>query len=180
MKLLKELAGNDVVSLRQSDGSDAGSTDVINKAKSGSEIGFSLMRNTINSNGQITGSEVANYLERAAELNDEIDTIAFGLETDDGDIVKVYVNAEQADAFAEKLKQLLGVEDDIEEAINTLALDFDIVDVVWPKNRDGEDDETDNPLDLDGDFDALSDDDEDEEFETIGEYDDLDKIQDVK
>lgn len=143
MSLIQELTTQTM--LKKSDGSDAGSTDVTNKATSGGEIGFSMMRNTINSDGKISGSDVADYLERAAELNDEVDTVPFGLETDDGEIVKVYVNAEQADAFEEKMKQLLGVEDDIEEAINTLALDFDIIDVVWPKGHDdGVDDEEDN------------------------------------
>lgn len=134
MSLLKTITEKGpTVDLKNSDATDAGASDVMNKADSGRDISFSLMRNTINSDGKVTGSDVANYLERAAELNDEVDTVPFGLETDDGQIVKVYVNAEQADAFEEALKNLLGIEDDIEEAINRLASQFDIVDVVWPK-----------------------------------------------
>lgn len=134
MSLLKTITEKGpAVDLKNSDATDAGASDVMNKADSGRDISFSLMRNTINSDGKVTGSDVANYLERAAELNDEVDTVPFGLETDDGQIVKVYVNAEQADAFEEALKNLLGIEDDIEEAINRLASQFDIVDVVWPK-----------------------------------------------
>jgi len=122
--------------LKTSDGSDAGKSDVVDRAAAASDVGFNLMRNTINSSGSVTGSDVADYIERAEELNDEVDTVPFGLETDDGKIVKVYVNAEQADKFEEAMKQMLGLEDDIEEAINRLTTDFDIVDVVWPKNDD--------------------------------------------
>lgn len=174
MSLLKEFSGQSTktLDLKKSDSSDAGKTDVTNKVKA-DDIGFSLMRNTINSDGQVTGSDVADYLERAAELNDEVDTVPFGLETDDGDIVKVYVNAEQADKFEEAMKKLLGVEDDIEEAINKLALEFDIVDVVWPKQK-VDDAEGSDELDLGGDddFDALGDFEEDP-MEVVGEYDEL-------
>jgi FAD/FMN-containing dehydrogenase len=174
MSLLKEFSGQSTktLDLKKSDSSDAGKTDVTNKVKA-DDIGFSLMRNTINSDGQVTGSDVADYLERAAELNDEVDTVPFGLETDDGDIVKVYVNAEQADKFEEAMKKLLGVEDDIEEAINKLALEFDIVDVVWPKQK-VDDVEGSDELDLGGDddFDAL-DDFEEDPMEVVGEYDEL-------
>jgi len=136
--------------LKKSDATDAGASDVIDKAKAGGDISFSLMRNTINANGGVTGSDVANYIEKAEELNDEVDTVPFGLETDDGQIVKVYVNAEQADAFEDAMKQMLGMEDDIEEAINRLTTEFDIVDVVWPTAPDGEgEDDPDADLTLD-------------------------------
>ncbi len=168
MSLLKELSNAPLkaLNIKDSDSSDAGKSDVVNKAKA-SDIGFSLMRNTINGDGEVSGSDISNYLERAAELNDEVDTVPFGLETDDGDIVKVYVNAEQADAFEEAMKKLLGIEDDIEDAINKLALEFDIVDVVWPKEKvDGETSSSDDDLDdLDG-FDE-------EPMDVVGEYDDL-------
>lgn len=174
MNLLKEITSQKV-DLKNSDGSDAGKNDVSSKVKA-NDIGFSSMRNTINSDGEVTGSDVANYLERAAEINDEVDTVPFGLETDDGDIVKVYVNAEQADAFEEEMKKLLGVEDDIEEAINKLAQDFDIIDVVWPKDKE-EDGEKSDELELgaDDDFDALSDDEDEEPMDVVGEYDPLEE-----
>jgi hypothetical protein len=124
--------------LKKSDASDAGANDVIDKARAGDDVSFSLMRNTINSDGSVTGSDVTDYIERAEELNDEVDTVPFGLETDDGQIVKVYVNAEQADKFEEAMKNMLGMEDDIEEAINRLTTEFDIVDVVWPTTDDAD------------------------------------------
>jgi hypothetical protein len=174
MSLLREFTGvpsGQAPNLKNSDSSDAGKADVSGKLKP-NDVSFSLMRNTINSDGDVTGSNVADYLEKAHELNDEVETVPFGLETDDGDIVKVYVNAEEADKFEDAMKKLLGVEDDIEEAINKLAQDFDIIDVVWPKNKDdaGEEGE-DVQLGADGDFDAL--DDGDDEMEEVARYDPL-------
>lgn len=144
--LIKELSVQ--TALKKSDMSDAGSTDVVDKAGAASDISFNLMRNTINANGQVTGSDITDYIERAEELNDEVDTIPFGLETDDGQIVKVYVNAEQADKFEETMKNMLGLEDDIEEAINRLSTEFDIVDVVWPRQENEEGEEVDPDADL--------------------------------
>ncbi len=138
MSLLKEFVNQS--DLKKSDGSDAGKTDVAAKAPA-ADVKFSLMRNTINSDGQVSGSDVANYLEKAHDINDEVDTVVYGLETSDGEVVKVYVNATQADAFEAEMKKLLGMEDDIEEAINDLATRFDIVDVVWPKGTGPEEDE---------------------------------------
>lgn len=172
MSLLKEfqsaLTGNFKADLKKSDSTDAGANDVAGKMMP-NDVTFSSMRNTINSDGEVTGSDVADYLERAGELNDEVDTVPFGLETDDGDIVKVYVNAEQADAFEEEMKKMLGIEDDIEEAINKLSQNFDIVDVVWPKS---ENNDSSDVLDLDSDseFDALDDGDE---MDVVAEYDPL-------
>jgi hypothetical protein len=153
------------VDLKNSDGSDAGSTDVINKVNS-NDVEFSTLRNHINADGKVSGSDISNYLERAAEINDEVDTVPFGLETDDGDIVKVYVNADEADRFEEEMKKLLGVEDDIEEAINKLAQDFDIVDVVWPEDKEEIEDKSD-----DLDFEDLSD--LDDSMETIAQFEPL-------
>lgn len=160
--------------LKTSDGSDAGKYDVVDRASAASDIGFNLMRNTINSSGTVTGSDVADYIERAEELNDEVDTVPFGLETDDGKIVKVYVNAEQADKFEEAMKNMLGLEDDIEEAINRLTTEFDIVDVVWPKNDDEDGDgvpDGDEDLEIDDTSNLELDDPEDEADFADDQYD---------
>lgn len=151
--------------LKTSSATDAGKRDVVDKATASGDISFSLMRNTINTGGEITGSEVAKYIDKAEELNDEVDTVPFGLETNDGKIVKVYVNHEHADAFEEEMKKLLGIEDDIEEAINRLAVKFDIVDVVWPvDDSDGEDDVDDEDLEIDDESDLMLDPEDDEDF----------------
>jgi hypothetical protein len=171
--LLQEFSAND---LTKSDGSDAGKNDVSAKAGSG-DVKFSLMRNTINADGKITGSDVANYLEKASDLNDDVETVVYGLETSDGEVVKVYVNATQADAFEAEMKKMLGMEDDIEEAINDLATRFDIVDVVWPKGtgpdaagEEGDDVDLDDSADI-GDpslgDEAPTDDENDDDMDVI-------------
>lgn len=86
-----------------------------------------------------TELEVIGKLNKSMKL-DEIDTVTFGLETDDGKIVKVYVNAEQAEEFEKALAEKLGKVDSIEDALNDLSKDFEIVDVEWPdEGKDGED-----------------------------------------
>lgn len=96
-----------------------------------------------------------NTLDRARKM-DEVDTVTFGLETDDDKIVKVYVNAEQANDFEKALSDKLGECDDIEEALNELVKDFDIIDVEWPNEKkededpfgeDGEDESGSSALD---------------------------------
>lgn len=163
MKLLKELARADVQQdLKTSDGSDAGVNDTAGKPV---DVRFSLMRNMINTSGGVSGSDVNDYLERAHELNDEVDTVGFAIETEDGDFIKVYVNATQADDFEVALSNLLGMDDDSEVALNQLALKFDIVDVVWPTDPEGnpEDGHALNPEDdvsIDDDLSSLMGDDE--------------------
>jgi len=95
---------------------------------------------------------VINKLDRSVKF-DEVDTVTFGLETDDGKIVKVYVNAEQAEAFEKALATKLGEIDDIEEVLNELSKEYEIVDVEWPeeggdeKNPEDEQDDGSSSLD---------------------------------
>ena len=85
--------------------------------------------------------ETINRLDRSVKL-DEVDTITFGLETDDGKIVKVYVKVDQADDFEKALGEKLGEIDDIEEVLNELSKEYEIVDVEWPaEEAAGEEDE---------------------------------------
>jgi hypothetical protein len=90
---------------------------------------------------------VINKLDRSVKF-DEVDTVTFGLETDDGKIVKVYVNAEQAEAFEKELATKLGEIDDIEEVLNELSKEYEIVDVEWPEEGDDQDS---NPEDQEDD-----------------------------
>lgn len=159
------------VNRKDSDGTDAGKNDT---TVGGGDVKFSLMRNSINAKGDdISGSDVADYLERAGELNDEVDTVAFGLETSDNEIVKVYVNAQQADDFEAEMQNLLGVEDDIENAINTLVQKFDIVDVVWPETDEVEGESEDE------EFDILADEFGDDEFDDLSVLPDEDEFVDA-
>ena len=97
------------------------------------EFGFQL-----NENADLE-ADVTNRLNRAASL-DEVDTVSFGLETDDGKIVKVYVAEKDADKFEEIMAQALGKVDDIEEAINLASKDVEIIDVEWPSEDDADSD----------------------------------------
>ena len=154
MNLIKELE-NVQAKLKNSDSTDAGNGD----ATDNTDIEFATLRNNISKPSEITGAAVQDYLEKAAEINDEVDTVVFGLEDDEGGIVKIYVNAEQADEFESKMSELLGMEDDLEAAINKAAETFDIVDVVWPEDAEGEatsDEETPSETDEDDDFDIDS------------------------
>lgn len=118
--------------------SNQNATDVDDKAAAQSDVDFKNLRNTINMSDTLTDQDVNRYLDKAHEINDEVDTVTFGMELDDGSVVKVYVNATQADEFEESLSKLLGEYDDVEEAINVLAQTFDIVDVEWPNQAPGE------------------------------------------
>jgi hypothetical protein len=148
MSLLKEFTakGDYQADLKTSDGSDMGSTDTTAKPV---DVRFSLMRNMINKDGAVSGSDVNDYLERAEDLNDEVDSVGYALETDGGEMIKIYVNAAEADEFENELSNLLGLDGDTEAAINTLAQKFDIVDVVWPDDPEPEEVDGEDDLSLD-------------------------------
>lgn len=95
--------------------------------------------------------ETVNTKIERAEKTEEVDTVTFGLETDDGRIIKVYVKAEEAEDFEEALSKELGVEDVIEDVLNKLSKDFDIIDVEWPdqQNDDNEESEEDDDIEVD-------------------------------
>ena len=109
-------------------------SDVDDSAKANNDATFRQLRNSVAIGDHITQSSVSKYLDKAHEINNTVDTITFGMETDAGDIVKVYVAATQANDFEKALSSLLGEKDDIEEVINLLSAKFDIVDVEWPKS----------------------------------------------
>ena len=108
-------------------------TDVDDAAAASNDIEFKQLRNNVNIGDNVTQMDVNNYLDKAHDINDEVDTVTFGMESDDGSIVKVYVNASQADEFEKALAQALGEEDDVEQVINDMSNKFDIVDVEWPQ-----------------------------------------------
>jgi hypothetical protein len=111
--------------------------------------------------------QVDTKLERAKKI-EEFDTITFGLETDDGRIIKVYVKAEQADKFEVALSQELGKQDVIEDVLNKLSKDFDIIDVEWPDSPEGEEDEDESNDELTVDDVDMGDEENEDELETDG------------
>lgn len=124
---------------------DQSAADLNKDGKEGNKkignVGFSLIKNMINTDNDVSGADVASYLQKADDINDEVDTVVFGLETDDNEIVKVYVAVPDADGFEKAMAEKLGTEDDIEDVIAELAQEFDIVDVEWPEGEDEDTDE---------------------------------------
>ena len=135
---------------------------------------FSLIQNI--HGGDLTTTDVTNHLKNVDDAEEEVDTVAFGLETTDGKIVKVYVNAEEAEAFEDKMSQLLGKIDDIDQAIEELSGEFDVVRVVKPddlESEGGEEQETDPSVGIENALDEpLGDDD------VVADMDDEDLIAD--
>lgn len=132
---------------------------------------FKTLRNNITVNDANSQIDISNYLQKAHEINDEVDSVAFGMENSDGSIIKVWVNAEHADDFEKSLADLLGKEDDAEKVINDLADDFDIIDVEWPKVEEPESSGTEQENDETIEF---SDDQEASEPEAIGDKEEAD------
>lgn len=90
---------------------------------------------------ELSTNDVHSILAGAHAEEEEVETEAFGLETDEGDIVKVYVNVKDSDGFEKALADMLGTEDDIETALEKLSKQFDIVDVEWPDTDEEEEEE---------------------------------------
>jgi hypothetical protein len=133
-KFAKPGVNESLLQLVEFDVMNQNATDVDDTVSAQNDVEFKQLRNNASVGDNVTDADVTRYLDKAHELNDEVDTVAFGLEMDDGSIAKVYVNATQADGFEDALSQKLGETDDAEEAINDLAMTFDIVDVEWPQN----------------------------------------------
>jgi hypothetical protein len=130
-------------------------TDVNDTVNGRNDVEFKALRNQVNAPGAngaaVSQTDISNYLDKAHELNDEVDTVTFGMEMDDGSVAKVYVNATQADQFEQTLADMLGKEDNLEKVIDDLAQNFDIVDVEWPQTMAQPMDSTDLGTDSQGD-----------------------------
>ena len=87
--------------------------------------------------------------QKKAKANE--DTVAFGLEDEDGNLVKVYVRSDQAEDFEKALANMLAGEDENDDDENTaleiaevlfnLKDKYDIVDVEWPAIEGDEEEE---------------------------------------
>lgn len=121
----------------------ANASDVDDSIHAKNDVEFRKLRNSVGMSDTVSQVDVSNYLKKAHEVNDEVDTVIFGMELDDGTVVKVYVNAQESAKFEQALSQMLGKEDDIGKVIDALATTFDIVDVVWPDVEQQQPEETD-------------------------------------
>lgn len=91
--------------------------------------------------------DISDQIDKA-EKNDNVETVTFGLETDDGKIVKAYINSKDADKFEEIMSKALGSTDSIEDALNKAAEDVDIVDVEWPEDEETDEDDDEETIDV--------------------------------
>lgn len=106
-------------------------------------------------NQQFDMSDVMSKLDSAEKKAKQgSDTIPFGMEDEDGNIVKVYVKADEADEFEAALAAMLAGEhsddpDDITDSVEIAEVlfqlkdRFSIVDVEWPKIEGDEEEEQD-------------------------------------
>ena len=102
-----------------------------------SDVAFKNARIGINTNKDVTASDVTGYLDAAKEINDGVECVGFAVELDDGKLVKMYVNKEDAQKFEDELAAALGAEEEFEDAILRFADVYDIVDVIWPDDTYG-------------------------------------------
>lgn len=81
------------------------------------------------------------------ESQDHRDTVTFGLEDDDGGLVRVIVKHEQAEDFEKALQALMADQDEdearpeIAEVLFKLKDRFDLVDVQWPQVEEDEEED---------------------------------------
>ena len=86
-------------------------------------------------------------LERKETVNRR-DAVAFGLEDDDGNTVKVWIKREQAKDFERQLTEFLSTQEhdednkEIAEILYMLKNQFDIIDVEWPEVEEDEEQQT--------------------------------------
>jgi len=106
----------------------------------------------VSRSNKIDPADVLSKLDAAEKkAKNAKDTVTFGLEDEDGGLVKVYVKAEQAEEFEKALAALLSSMDDNEDNENTpteiaevlfqLKDKFEIVDVEWPTIEGDEEEE---------------------------------------
>ena len=108
INLLREIAQQSLLAEDIGQGGGAGAQPVRDLHVAKPNVNFALMKNLLDKDNVAT-SDVATYLDAAHSKNDEVDTVTFGLETDEGEVVKVYVNVNDAEAF-ESAMALLGSE----------------------------------------------------------------------
>jgi len=119
---------------------------VMNYKVIGESLGVSTGENRFDPADVISKIDAA---EKRAKTNK--DTVTFGLEDEDGNLVKVYVKSDQAEDFEHELASLLAGEDDNEDDENSameiaevlfkLKDKFEIVDVEWPEIEGDEEEE---------------------------------------
>lgn len=109
----------------------------------------------INNEENFNAADVIAKLDAAEKKANTEDTVPFGLEDEEGNIIKVYVKAEQAEEFEDALASLLAGNDENDDDENTpseiaeilfnLKDKFDIIDVDWGVIEGDEQEEMEDP-----------------------------------
>jgi len=118
-----------------------------------------MMDSTLSGQGEESSFDPADVMSKLKNAEKQVeyedDTVPFGMEDEEGNIVKVYVRADQADEFESALGGMLSGESDesvdgedeelnsveIAEVLFKLKDQFDIVDVEWPEIEGDEEEE---------------------------------------
>lgn len=147
MKLLKTLLSEDAAAGATTAGDMAGVREPLGGAAKKSKkddkkkkkpLKNSLLRRMVEQDDPTFDVADVTTKLKAAEKAEEVtrDTVAFGLEDENGDIVKVYIRSEQAEDFEKALGEALAdmenATTEIAEILFDLREKFDIVDVEWP------------------------------------------------
>lgn len=119
---------------------------------------------SINPDVSLSASDIRASLRAAEDSeNNYYNTVTYGIETETGDIVKIYIDAEDEnslDDFEKDLAAILGEEDNIEEILNILDDKYNIVDVDWPESESEESEEADVEDEEEEDLDPIPSDEE--------------------
>ncbi len=127
------------------------------KSKGGWRIMGEMMDSNLKGQSEESSFDPADVMSKLRDAEKQVDyeddTVAFGMEDEDGNVVKVYVKAEQGDEFESALASMLAGADDendeddvsdeseIAEVLFKLKDKFDIVDVKWPEIEGDEEEE---------------------------------------
>lgn len=96
--------------------------------------------NVIKVAGDKNDAEASNEIDQKHDdAAASVDTHAYGLETSDGKIVKIYVSVNDSEQFEKELADNLTHDQEIEDVVNNLADKFDIVSVDWPEGMTSKD-----------------------------------------
>lgn len=96
--------------------------------------------NVIKVAGDKNDAQASNELDQKHDdAAASVDTHAYGLETSDGKIVKIYVSVNDSEQFEKELADNLTHDQEIEDVVNNLADKFDIVSVDWPEGMTSKD-----------------------------------------
>lgn len=112
-------------------------------------LGLSLAFAALNEGGadEFDQDEVISRLKSLEnkESADQRDIVSFGVEDDDGQVVRVTIRADQAEEFEKALQSVMAefeedenTKTEIAEVLYKLKDNFDIVDVVWPEVEEDE------------------------------------------